>query len=222
MAFLAWDAPPVRAAPAVYDAPAPLPPPVYYERPVAETASPSPPMVPARPKLNLAVGMGASFESSGFAPARTEMVPAFFATGGVGDAWPLGFELGAFASSASGRFRAPDAPVDRLSLDARGVLRPLTFRVSPEDRRYRARLVRAMGLELGLGIERDGTTVRAGSRLGVHTGVRLEVPLTPAGAGSELRLRLGVRRMIGLYTPRVGTVDVGDSLDVFAALVTVF
>jgi hypothetical protein len=166
--------------------------------------------------------MGASLESTGFTPARTELVPAFFATGGVGDAWPVGVELGAFASSASGRFRGLDAPVDRLSLDARGVLRPFAFKVPPEDRRYRARLVRAAGIELGLGIERDSTTVRAGSRLGLHTGVRLEVPLTPAGGTSELRLRLAVRRLIGFYTPRVGAVDVGDSVDLFAALVTVF
>jgi hypothetical protein len=187
----------------------------------AAAASPTP-AVPPRPRMNIAIGVGQSFDATGFSPARTERVPAMFATGGLGADWPVGAELAVFASSAVGRYRGSDAPIDRLALDAVGVVRPLAWKVSLEDRRYRARLVRAAAIELGLGLERDGTTLRAGSRFGLHLGARLEVPLGPAGARSELRLRLGARRMQGLYTPRVGTVDVGDSVEIYAALVTIF
>jgi hypothetical protein len=175
----------------------------------------------ARPRLNAALGMGASFEPSGFSPARTEAVPAFFATGGVGDDWPVGVELAAFATSASGRFRTPDAPVDRLALAGLLVLRPYAFDLGVSDELAGARALRTLGFELGAGLERDGTTVRAGSRWGLHTGVRFEIPL--AGSDTkELRLRLAGRRMWGLYTPRVGDVDVGNGLELYAALVTSF
>jgi hypothetical protein len=171
-----------------------------------------------RPRLSAAVGMGVSLDATGL--SETKRVPSFFATGGVGVDWPVGFELQAFASSAQGRWDG--TPMDRLALDALGVLRPFAWKVAADDPRYRARLVRATGLELGLGLERDGTTINAGSRFGLHTGVRFEIPLGLPGYASELRLRLAVRRMQGFSTPHVQGVDVGNSTEVYAALVSVF
>ena len=185
------------------------------------------PVAPApRPRFSAAIGFGWSFDSAGFSPAKTQDVPSMFATGGVGADWPVGVELVAFASSAVGRYRVTDAvdakaPVDRLALDATAVLRPLAWSFTVADERYGARLLRAFGVELGLGLERDSTTMSAGSRFGLHLGARVEVPLTPPG-GSELHLRFAVRRFEGLYTPVVGDVDVGDTVEIFAALVTIF
>jgi hypothetical protein len=86
-----------------------------------------------------------------------------------------------------------------------------------------------VAVELGLGLERDGRSMVAGSRWEVHTGARVEFPLTPADLPSELRLRLAVRRAIGLYTPEVAVAPhsaqataVGDSTELYAALAVVF
>jgi hypothetical protein len=222
---------PPPAAPEPYqppaDAPAPLPPPAHLEAPPTfagdvRVEELPPPFGLTRPRLTIAIGMGATFESTGLVPARTEPVPAFFATGGVGADWPVGVELGAYASSASGRFMNEDQPLDRLALAAMGVVRPGAWPLALDDGRYGARCLRALGVELGLGIERDGTTVRAGSRWGLHTGARVELPLGPAGARKELRLRLGARRFQGFYTPQVGLVTVENAFDIYAALVSVF
>jgi hypothetical protein len=222
------ETPPEAAVPAAppppADYPAPLPSPPTLD---AAALTPSPPVVevveaaPApRPRLTFAIGYGVAFESAGL--ARTEPVPAFFAVGGVGADWPVGVELAAFASSATGRFAAPAAPVDRLALSLIGVVRPLSWSFAPGDTRYGARFLRALGIEVGPGLERAATSMRAGSRFGVHTGLRVEAPIVPAGSPGELRLRLAVRYMYGLYTPQVGTTAVGDGVELYGALVTVF
>ena len=209
-----------RAQPAPYSPPAPGPLIAAPPQPeVAEVAALPSFERPPRPRLSLAVGMGATFDSVGFTDG-THAIPSFFATGGVGVDWRVGFELQAFASSAQGRFDG--TPIDRLALDAVGVARPFAWVVALDDRRYSARVLRAAGLELGLGLERDGTTTNAGSRWGLHTGARIELPLDLPGYASELRLRLAVRRLWGFYTPVVQTVDVSDSLELYAALVTIF
>ena len=181
---------------------------------------------PPRPRMSLAIGMGATFDSAGFSNGSSRAVPAFFAQGGFGDGLG-GFDLGAFSSSAYGRFTGPgETPIDRLALDAFGVLRPAA-RVRRDDQRYRMRVLRTLAAELGLGFERDGTTLGSGTRFEILTGARVEFPLAPSGQASELRLRLAVRRAFGLYTPEVmaapGTfVSVGDSFELYAALAVVF
>lgn len=213
-------APPVSAPPS---APLPLVEQTILEPPVFE------PVV--RPRLSLAAGMGATFDAAGF-PGGTHAIPAFFAVGGFGDGL-YGFDLGAFASSASGRFHGVDAsgvsdnPVDRLALDAFGVVRPAA-RLARGDDRYRMRVLRTAAAELGLGVERDGRATGSGSRLALHAGARVELPLTRAGEASELRLRLAIRRAIGLYTPELAgatpddVTKVGDTTEVYAALAVVF
>jgi hypothetical protein len=191
---------------------APLPPPARLEAPAA----------PPRPRLNAAIGAGVSFDDSGFSPSRYQAVPAMFATGGVGADWPVGGELSIFASSAVGRFRSPDMPVDRLAIALVGVVRPLAWKIAVDDSRFAARLLRASGVELGPGLERDGTTLRSGSRFGLHAGLRLEIPLARAGQRTELRVRLAARYLRGFYTPRVAMTDVGDSIETYAAIVSVF
>lgn len=184
----------------------------------------------ARPRLSLAAGMGATFDAAGFG-GGTRAIPAFFAVGGFGDGLG-GFDLGSFASSASGRFHGmengvDDNPVDRLALDGFGVIRPAA-RLRAGDQRYRLRVLRTAAAELGLGLERDGRVTGSGSRFELHTGARVELPLTRAGDASELRLRLAFRRAIGLYTPKLSgatasdLTEVGDTTEVYAALAVVF
>jgi hypothetical protein len=227
--------PAVEAPPAPFEAvPAPLeavpvPPPVKAppEQPPemveAELLSLAP---PPRPRLSLAIGFGATRDATGFPGGAGHFIPAFFGVGGFGDGL-IGVDLGAFSSAASGRFPTTDSPVDRLALDAFGVLRPAA-RVDPGDQRYRMRVLRTLGGELGLGFERDGQVVISGSRWVIHTGARVEFPLT-SGQASELRLRLAVRRAFGLYTPELstksganGTISVGDSTELYGALAVVF
>jgi hypothetical protein len=179
-----------------------------------------PPDLPPRPRMSLAAGMGVSFDSAGL-PDGTHPIPAFFGIGGFGDGL-AGFELGAFSSSAQGRYTmAGFTPIDRLALDAFGVVRPAA-RVRPDDLRYRYRVLRTLAVELGLGYERDGTTTASGSRAQIHTGARVELPLTPAGQASELRLRIAYRRAFGLYTPMVAGAEIGDSNELYGALAVVF
>ena len=241
------EAPPVQPPPAQAPAEAPPVQPPLVEPPVAplETQPAQPPLVqappeqppemveaellslapPPRPRLSLALGMGATRDPTGF-PDGGHFIPAFFGVGGFGDGL-CGFDLGAFSSAASGRFPTTDSPVDRLALDAFAVVRPAA-RALPGDQRYRMRVLRTLGVELGLGFERDGQVVVSGSRWVIHTGARIEFPLTTGQAG-ELRLRLAVRRAFGLYTPELstktgsnGTISVGDSTELYAALAVVF
>jgi hypothetical protein len=180
---------------------------------------------PPRPRLSLSIGMGASFDGVGFPDGR-RAVPSFFAIGGVGDGL-FGVDFLAFSSAASGRDRAAN-PVDRVALDGFAVVRPAAG-LRPEDQGYALRVLRTFGVELGVGLERDGRSMIAGSRFTVHTGARVELPLTPIGEPSEVRLRLGVRRAFGLYTPTLqgrtpgDRTEVGDTaLELYAALAVVF
>ena len=120
------------------------------------------------------------------------------------------------------------SPLDRLAVDAFGVVRPgIWYR--PDDRRFNARVVHSLAAELGLGLERDGRSAISATRFLVHTGARLDLPLSPASEPTEVRLRFAVRRGIGLYTPKLyGTsasdvTNVTDSAaELYVALVVVF
>jgi hypothetical protein len=205
--------------------------PAVVEPPAATALDVAVPDPAGRPRLSLAAGMGATFDATGFADGGTHAIPAFFGVGGFGDGL-FGVDLGSFASSASGRFHGElngetDSPVDRLALDAFGVIRPAA-RVRPGDDRYRLRVLRTVAAELGLGVERDGRLTGSGSRFALHTGARVELPLTRPRQPSELRLRLAVRRAIGLYTPKLSgatssdITSVGDTNEIYAALAVVF
>lgn len=184
------------------------------------------PPPPPRPRLSVAIGMGATFDPVGFDSGSAHAIPGFFSTAGIGDGF-FGVDLGAFASSGAGRF-SNDDPIDRLALAAFAVVRPAAGRW-PDDQRYQIRVLRTIGGELGLGLERDGRSMTSGTRFVVHTGARVELPLTPAGERRELRLRLAVNRGFGLYTPRLygatasDLTEVGDTAaEIYTALVVVF
>ena len=181
---------------------------------------------PPRPRLSLAVGMGATLDPTGFSDGG-HFIPAFFGVGGFGDGL-VGFDLGAFSSAASGRFShhrtarsigwrsTPSACCGRRPACAPAISATACASCAPS------------AVELGLGFERDGQVVVSGSRWVIHTGARIEFPLT-SGQASELRLRLAVRRAFGLYTPELstksgsnGTISVGDSTELYAALAVVF
>ena len=167
--------------------------------------------------MSVAIGMGATYDDSGFSPNRTKAIPSFAAVGDIGDG-TVGFAMGVYASAASGRYRIPDLPVDRLALDLMAVLRPFVRTGQQPDPRYLTRVARASGLELGLGLERDGQSALSGSRFGLHTGLRLELPLTPAEEQTGLHVYLAARRLIGFYEPIVGTTTVRNTVELFAAL----
>jgi hypothetical protein len=146
---------------------------------------------------------------------------------GIGDGQLLGVDLGVFASEASGR-HPKDNPIDRLAVDAYGVVRPAAA-YHRDDLSYQMRVLHALAAEVGLGFERDGRSARSGTRFMLHTGARIDLPLSPAGEPSDLRLRLAVRRDLGLYTPTLSSAQsadvtsVGDSTaELYAALVVVF
>jgi hypothetical protein len=177
----------------------------------------------ARPRLSVAVGMGSTFDAAGFSDG-THAVPAFFVTGGFGDAL-VGVDFEISASSAIGRYRSQD-PIDRVAVLGFAVVRPCAP-LAAADHRYRMRVLRTAALELGTGLERDGRTLVAGYRGIIHVGARVELPLTPLGGASELRVRLAAGRNLGLYTPGVsganGVTEVGDTAgELWAALLTVF
>jgi hypothetical protein len=183
----------------------------------------------ARPRIEVAAGMGASFDGAGLVSGPSA-IPAFFVMGGFGDG-AIGVDLGVFTNSATGRFRTPNVPVDRIAFDAMMVIRPGATRFFAETRawagKYGARVVQAAALDIGAGYERDSRITsgpqvvdRFGARLGAH----LDIPLTPADAASELRLRLAVRRFVGasrVEFPR-GDPAPDTRAEVFAALAAVF
>jgi hypothetical protein len=227
--------PPPASEPSALPPPSPSPPPAPVSAlppptspaPLSEsTPSPaSPPPVPSsdRPRLSLAVGMGASFDDTGLSPARTRAIPSFFAVGGFGDGF-IGLDLAVFASTASGRYRPPDAPFDRQALDAMVVLRPLCHSLPPDVVRLLPRIARTLGMELGGGFERDGNGQTAEHRFGFHLGGRLEPPLTAASDPSQLRVRLAVRRF---YGGTVGNSDPNNpakdsALELYGALAVIF
>jgi hypothetical protein len=178
-----------------------------------------------RPLMIAAIGMGASFDGVGFNDG-THAIPSFFASGGLGDGL-VGAELEAFASSGIGRYRF-QSPINRLALNAYGVVRP-GARARPGDVGYGWRVLRTVGAEFGLGFERDSKSAVSGSRFVAHLGARVELPLTPPGQPSEVRIRLGVSRGLGLFTPTLyganatANTDVTDSVaETYGALVVVF
>jgi hypothetical protein len=187
---------------------------------------PPPAVVVPRPRFSVAVAMGVTYDSTGLPDAHA--IPAFFATGGAGDGL-LGVDFQVFGSNASGRFTATgENAVDRVAFDGFGVFRPAgRFRL--DDRRYRMRVLRGLGAELGLGLEREQRHDGSGSRFTIHTGARVDLPLTRPTDASEVRLRLAVRRDFGLFTPQVfssasgDVTPIGDTLvELYGGLVFVF
>jgi len=216
------NAPP-EALPPPPPPPAPPPPEAALPQETAVVAAPA--VAVKRPRLSTAIGMGASYDPVGFSDGDAHAIPAFFAVLGIGDRL-FGLDVSAFASSARRSDRASQSPVDRLGVDAFGVLRP-GARYRPDDFSYQARVLRALAAEVGLGFERDGRSAISGTRFLVHLGGRVDLPLTPATEPTELRLRLAARRGLGLYSPKLyasgDVTSVGDtSGELYAALVVVF
>jgi hypothetical protein len=193
--------------------------------PVGVVEAPIRPSFP-RPRLQAAVGMGATFDDAGFSDGDSRAIPAFFTMLGIGDGqW--GFELGVFVSQAAGRFGSEN-PIDRLAVDASGVLR-VGMLIAPDNQRYATRVLRTVGVALGPSFEHEGRSTAGGTRFAIATGARVELPLTPAREPSELRLRLAVRRAFGLFTPLLYGSSAADvtavhdsDLELYGALVLLF
>ena len=111
--------------------------------------------------------------------------------------WGIRAEGVRVAGRGAVRRREPDRPV---ALDASGVLR-VGMLLAPDNQRYATRVMRTVGVDLGLSFEREGRSMVCGTRFAMCTGARVELPLTSPREPSELRVRLAVRRAFGLYTP---------------------
>ena len=72
------------------------------------------------------------------------------------------------ATEAAGR-HGNQNPIDRLAVDAFGVIRPGAW-FRPDDSSYQLRVLRGLAAELGLGFERDGRSAVSGTRFVVHVG----------------------------------------------------
>jgi hypothetical protein len=188
--------------------------------PVGPTMGP----VASRPPIEVAIGMGASIDDAGLRAAGLSAVPSFYATGGFGRG-TFGFDLGVFVNSATGRYRTPNLPVDRLGVDTMLVIRP--FADFLRGHGYDQRVLRALALDVGLGYERDSRITRVPeevSRVGARVGIHADLPLTPARERSELRLRLTFRRFVGLTSPTFPEGDPAPDtrFEVFGSLAVVF
>jgi hypothetical protein len=168
----------------------------------------------ARPKFQVAMGMGASLDRN--APNLTPGRPitAFFFAAGLGDGG-VGLELRAFANGAH------FMQVTRLALELAFVLRPLEPMFRDHDD-YGARILRGASLDIGPSVERVSLGPAATRRFGLMVGAHFDMPVGPAGAGKEMRVRLGVRRLRAGHAG-LGETEVGDStLELYAQLAFVF
>jgi len=179
-----------------------------------------------RPRFSAAIGMGASFDSVGFAEGHGA-VPTFVGVLGIGDGL-LGLNLGAYATSATRAQRQKDSPVDRLAVDLFGVVRPAA-RYQRDDHGFGMRVLHSLAAELGPGLERAGRSNISGTRFLIHVGATVDLPLSPEREATELRVRLGVRKNIGLYTPKLYGATASDvteirdtAAELYAALAVVF
>jgi hypothetical protein len=186
--------------------------------------------VPAvrRPRFEMEVGMGASFDATGLADARTVLIPAFEVLGGVGQG-RLGFEARLFSSEAAGRFHdkstatgALDMAIDRVAVDLALAWRPFAAPGSGGHVRYLRRVLRTLTLDLGGASERASFGSQTLYRWGVVLGAHVDAPLTAPGERSELRIRLSACRMFG-SGGRVGAESVSDTdVETFLGLAVVF
>jgi hypothetical protein len=166
-----------------------------------------------RPKVQVALGLGASIDGNSPNPHPDRPLPGFYFAVGIGDGL-LGLELRSFANGAT------QQQLSRLSLELVGVVRPLA-RVAREG--YGYRVLRSLGADLGPGAERAAVSEDSAWRVGLVVGAHGDVPLGPADTGKELRLRLGVRRLVAGSGAVSSTITVKDStLEMYGQIAFVF
>jgi catechol 2,3-dioxygenase-like lactoylglutathione lyase family enzyme len=152
-----------------------------------------------RPKVQVALGLGASFDGNAPNPHPDHPVSAFFFGLGIGDQL-LGLDLRSFANGAT------QMQLGRISLELVGVIRPL----APMAREgYGYRVLRSASVDLGVGVERASVAQTSDWRTGLLLGAHGDLPIGPE-ALKELRLRLGVRRLFA-GTGSVSDIPVQDS-----------
>ena len=213
-------------APAAAASPAPPAPPP--SAPVAPTvAVPHDAGLERAPEqhLDVSVGVGVSFDDTGTADGRTVAIPVFQATAGIGMEL-LGLEGRIASSQAAGRFHGKvgtqlDDPVDRLWVELQVAVRPL-WPLAVGDTSWGARVMRAVTLTAGPGIEKASARSDGALRYGIAFGGHVNLPLTPSFEATDLRLRLGFHGFFGTKAT-VGGLEVGGDLgQAFAALAVAF
>jgi hypothetical protein len=168
---------------------------------------------PARPKFQVALGLGASFRNDpNLHPDRP--MSAFFFAAGLGDG-AVGLDLRAFANGAT------FTQVTRLAVELVAVLRPMEPTMRGRSG-YLVRVLRAASLDIGPSVERVSLGPASARRYGLMFGAHLDFPVAPEGVSKELRLRLGVRRLRAGETT-LGDIPVNDSaLELYGQLAFVF
>jgi hypothetical protein len=164
-----------------------------------------------RPKVHLAVGLGASFDRNPPNPTPDRPLTAFLFTLGVGDAL-LGLDLRSCATGASQR------QLSRLSGELVGVVRPGVLLDRPG---YGYRVLRTASVDLGAAIERVSVSLDSDWRKGLVLGAHVDLPIGPP-TGKELRLRLGVRRLIATQGEIAGVPARDTTLEVYGQAAFVF
>jgi hypothetical protein len=166
-----------------------------------------------RPRLGLAVGMGLSWDGTGFVDRPQGRVPSFAVVAEArGMSWGGALEL--LTTSGSGRFPYQDRPVDRVGVDALVTVRPWATGGTA--------LGRELMLAVGPGYEHAAAGASSTGRWGVRAAVSEDLTLWKDPSGSELRLRLTARRFWGT-SATLGAETVSDTLlDLGLALAVVF
>jgi hypothetical protein len=169
-----------------------------------------------RPKVHVALGLGASFDKGPSNPKPDRPITAFLFTLGIGDHL-LGLDLRSCANAPTGP--AP-MQLSRLSGELVGVVRPLVLFLDRPG--YGYRVLRTASVDLGFGIERVSISLESDWRFGLVAGGHIDLPVGPEGTGKELRVRLGVRRLVATKGT-VGSLTTGDTtLEAYGQVAFVF
>jgi hypothetical protein len=166
----------------------------------------------ARPKFEVAIGMGTSFD--GNAPNRPDNpITSFFFTAGLGDGL-FGLDLRSFANGAS------NVQVTRISVEIAGLVRPFALLESVPG--YGGRVLRALAIHAGPAYERVSLGMAAEPRFGAAVGADVDLPLGEAGLYKGVHVRIGVRRMLGEVVKLDDLAVHDSSAEVYGQLAFVF
>jgi len=157
----------------------------------------------ARLRLSLGLGMGITWDGTGFTDRDVAAIPSF-AVSAEAHGETFGIALGLVAVSASGRFPYQDTPVDRLGFDVALTARPFS-RVHDA-----LGIARRFTIALGPGWEEVAAGTASVGRLGLRASASLDVVSWADPRGSVFKVRATARRFWGPERT-LGMQTVGDT-----------
>lgn len=156
-----------------------------------------------RLRLSLGLGMGVTWDATGFTDRDVATIPSF-SVAAEAHGETFGVALGLLAVSASGRFPYKDSPVDRLGFDVALTARPFA------KWHDLLGLVRGFTLAVGPGYEEAAAGSVSVGRLGWRASAALDLLSWADPRGSIFKVRATVRRFWGPERT-LGMQTVGDS-----------